>query len=125
MGGRGAWSGISARLRNYRRVKFPRQKLSNYLLNPTKSPAKAKFLKQLGYGMKNHARLVEDIKEGLKFNRARYSAPNKFGRVHFQVNVELGISKKAKVVVAFVMDKGDKAPRLETIRPYHGKRDDF
>ena len=125
MGGRGAWSGTSARLRNYQRVKIPRAKISNYLLNPSKAKDKARFLKQLGYNMKNQARLQKDIREGLKNNRARYSEPNRFDRIHFQVNMELGIDKKAKVVVGFVMDKGDKAPRLETIRPYHGKRDDF
>lgn len=125
MGGRGAWSGVSARLRNFQRAIIRRSKISDYLLNPSKSNGKAEFLKSLGYNMKNQARLIKDIREQLKETRARYSEPNKYGRIHFQVNMEIGVNKKAKVVVGFVMDKGDKAPRLATIRPYHGKKDDY
>ncbi len=125
MGGRGAWSGTSANLINFKHVIFRRSKISNYLLNPSKAKDKAKFLKSLGYNMKNQARLVKDIRKQLEHARARYSKPNKFGRIHFQVNMEIGINKKAKVVVGFVKDKNDKVPRFATLRPYHGKKDDF
>ena len=125
MGGRGAWSGTAARLRNFRHAVIERSRVSNYLLNPGKSAAKARFLKSLGYNMKNQARLQEDIREGLKSARARYTRPNKFGRIHFQVNMVIGIGKKSKVVTGWFMDRGDKAPKLATVRPHHGKKDDF
>lgn len=125
MGGRGAWSGVSSRMMGYRRAVIACGRVSNYLLNPSKSRGKAAFLKSLGYNMRNQARLQSDIRDGLKNNRARYTEPNKFGRIHFQVNMTIGIDKKAKVVTGWFMNKGDSVPRLSTIRPYHGKKDEF
>lgn len=125
MGGRGAWSGTSSRMRGYKRAIITRGRVSNYLLNPSKSRGKAAFLKSLGYNMRNQARLQSDIRDGLKKNRARYTEPNKFGRIHFQVNMTIGINKKAKVATGWFMDKGTAAPQLATIRPYRGKKDDF
>ncbi len=119
------WSHTTARLRNYRRARIPRDKVSDYLLNPSKSKGKAEWLAGLGYNMRNHARLVSDIRKGLASNRARVSEPNKHGRVHFQVNMELGISRKEKVVTGWFMNKGDAVPTLTTIRPYHGVKDDY
>ena len=75
--------------------------------------------------MKNQARLQEDIRKGLKGNRARRSEPNAYGRVHFQVNMVIGISRRELVVTGWFMDKGDSAPTLATVRKYHGKKDDF
>lgn len=125
MGGRGAWSGVTARMRNYKRAIIRRRRVSDYLLNPLKSKGKAEFLKSLGYHMRNQDRLQSDIREGLKRNKARYTEPNKFGRVHFQVNMTIGISKRAKVVTGWFMDEGETAPQLATVRPYRGKKDDF
>lgn len=75
--------------------------------------------------MKNQARLQKDLRKGLSKSRARYSEPNRFGRIHFQVNMELGIDKRCPVATGWYMNKGDKAPRLATVRPYHGKKDDY
>lgn len=75
--------------------------------------------------MRNQSRLREDLREALRNSKARYSEANRFGRVHFQVNMEIGIDKKVKVVTGWFMNKGDKAPQLATVRPYWGKRDDF
>lgn len=125
MGGRGAWSGVSFRLRNYRRAVIVRSRISDYLLNPLKSKGKSDFLKALGYNMKNQAHLQADIKNGLKSNKARYTEPNKFGRVRFQVNMVIGLNKKARVATGWFMNKGDAAPQLASLRPYRGKKDDF
>lgn len=110
---------------NFKAAIIRRSKVSNYLLNPTKSKDKAAFLKMLGYNMKNQGRLQKDIREGLKSNKARVSEPNKFGRIHFQVNMTIGISKKVKVVTGWHLDKGSKEPKFDTLRPYHGTKDDF
>ena len=75
--------------------------------------------------MRSQSRLREDLREGLRSNKARVSEPNRFGRVHFQVNMEIGINRRAKVVTGWFMNKGDKAPQLATVRPYRGKKDDF
>lgn len=125
MGGRGAWSYTQSRLPNIKSVTIRRSKLSDYLLNPKKSKGKAEFLKSLGYSMKNHERLKKDLLQGLKNNRVRVSEPNEYGRIHYQVNMKLGITKKAMVTTFWVKGKRDEAPRFETLRPYKGKKDDF
>ena len=116
---------MSPRMRNYRRAVIARERVSDYLLNPLKSKGKAAFLKSLGYNMKNQARLQADIRKGLKANKARYTEPNKFGRVHFQVNMVIGLDKQMKVATGWFMNKGDSAPQLASVRPYRGKKDDF
>ena len=125
MGGRGAWSYTRSRLPNFKRAIIRRSKLSDYVLNPEKSKGKDKFLKSFGYSMRNHERLKKDLLHGLKNNPVRVSEPNKYGRIHYQVNMELGLNKKAKVVTVWVKDKNDDYPRFETLRPYKGKKDDF
>ncbi len=125
MGGRGAWSGTTSRLRNYKRAVIVRSRVSDYLLNPFKSKGKSEFLKSLGYNMRNQARLQADIRNGLKQNKARYTEPNRFGRVHFQVNMVIGLNKEMRVATGWFMSKGDTAPQLASVRPYRGKRDDF
>lgn len=125
MGGRGKWSYTSGRIVNYNKAVIRRNKISDYVLNPSKAKGKDKFLKSLGYSMKNHERLKKDLLQGSKNNPVRVSEPNKYGRIHYQVNMEIGIDKKAKVVTVWVKDKGDSAPRFETLRPYKGKKDDF
>lgn len=125
MGGRGAWSHTAHRLRNHRRAVIRRSKISDYLLNPKKSEAKARFLHSLGYNMKNQTRLQRDLRAGLRKNRARVSEPNRHGRIHFQVNMEIGLNKKAKVVTGWYLDRGAKEPVFATLRPYRGTKDDF
>jgi hypothetical protein len=75
--------------------------------------------------MKNHAGLQEDLRRGLSENRALVSEANKFGRVHFQVNMTIGVTRKERVVTGWFMNKGDRAPTLNTIRPHHGSKDDY
>ncbi len=51
-----------------------------------------------------------DIRASLGECRARYTEPNRLGRVHFQVNMTIGLGSKAKVVTGWFMNKGDAAP---------------
>lgn len=125
MGSRGSWSYTTSRMRNYRHAVIQRQRISNYLLNPSKSRGKAEYLRSLGYNMKNQAHLQEDIRKGLRENRARVSETDRYGRTYFQVNMTIGINRREKVVTGWYMGKGDSAPILTTVRPYHGKKDDY
>ena len=125
MGSRGVWSYTRSRMSDFNKAKIRRSKLSNYVLNPNKSKGKHKFLKSLGYSMKNHERLKKDLLQGLKENPVRVSEPNKYGRIYYQVNMEIGISKKSKVATFWAKGKHDKAPKFVTHRPYKPKKDDF
>ena len=125
MGGRGAWSHVTSRMRNYRGAIIRRERISDYLLNPSKSKGKAEWLRELGYNMKNQARLQADLRAGLRDNRARVSKPNRYGTVHFQVNMEIGVNKRETVVTGWFIKKGEKAPQLATVRPYKAKKDAF
>lgn len=125
MGGRGAWSRTASVMPNLNQAMIRRAKISNYLLNPKKSKGKQKFFNSIGYNMKNQARLQKDIREAMKGARVRISEPNRYGRINIQANIEIGITKKSKVVVGWIVRKGSKHPELSTVRPYRGKRDDF
>ena len=117
MGGRGAWSYVSREIVNRKKVIIRRSRISDYLLNPLKSKGKAEFLRKLGYNMKNQARLQRDLRDGLKANQARVSEPNKYGTVHIQVNMQIGIDRKASVVTGWIIRKGNSVPELSTVRP--------
>ncbi|MCQ2382994.1 MAG: hypothetical protein MJ060_04185 [Clostridia bacterium] len=109
----------------FKNARIKPEKLKDYLLNEDKSPDKAKFIKSLGYNFKNKNRLKNDLLSGLKNNRARISEPNKYGRIHYQVNMTIGVNKQTKVVTGWYLNKGSKTPQLATVRPYKGKKDDF
>lgn len=125
MGGRGAWSYISNEIVNRTRAVIRRSRVSDYLLNPKKSKGKDKFLRSLGYNMRNQARLQKDLRDGLKGNRARVSEPNAHGTVHIQVNMEIGLNKKAMVVTGWILKEGSKTPELSTVRPFKPRKDRF
>lgn len=121
MGGRGSSSGIVNRLPNHKNAVISRNKLKNYLLNPTKAPAKSKFFNGLGYNMKNYQRLDNDIRNGLFKNEAQEFNANKHGHKAYSVTMELGIGKKKKTVTGWQIDKGDNKPRLISARPFREK----
>jgi hypothetical protein len=104
------------RLPNHKRAAFPKGKLKNYLLNPTKEPNKSKVLAELGYNMKNADRLEADIRKGLKNNKATLFEPNQYG-TPAQVVMELGITKKREMRTAWMFDHGSDVPRFVTAYP--------
>lgn len=125
MGGRGAWSKTLSRAPYYRSPSIRRSKVSDYLLNPKKSKGRQQWFASLGYNMRNHARLQEDLKGGLRSNRARITEKNSYGTIHVQVNMEIGVNRKELVVTGWIVRDGSTTIELETVRPYHGKKDDF
>lgn len=104
------------RLPNHKRAVFPKNKLGNYLLNPTKEPNKSRVFIDIGYNMKNADRLEADIREGLKNNKATLFAPNEYG-TPAQVVMELGITKKQKIRTAWMYEQGSNAPKFITAYP--------
>ena len=114
MGGRGQKYTVVMRLPNASTAKIPSAKLKNYLLNPSKDANKAKFFQSLGYNMKNAARLQRDIRAKLKTNKALKYETDQYGNTSFQVNMQLGINKKAIVATAWIIDKGSNIPRFVT-----------
>lgn len=122
MGGRGAASGAKGGakiLPNARRAVIARDKLKNYLLNPNKSPDKAKFFRSLGYNMRNYRRFEADIREEIKTAPAVATITNKYGHTvtAYSVTMPLGINKKAMVVTGWQRDDGASAPRFITAYP--------
>lgn len=126
MGGRGSSSGFVSRLPNYQRAEILHSKIKNYLLNPKKSNGKYQLFKGLGYTVKNSARLEQDIRRGLKENKARQYAPNAYGHVVYNVSMTLGIGETASILTVWQVDKGSNKPRFITAYKDHrgGKNND-
>lgn len=122
MGGRGSKSGIISRLPNYKKAVIDQRKTGNYLLNPTKSNGKSTFFNSIGYNMKNTDRFEKDIREGLESNKAISYNNDKFGNKAFQVDMLLGIDKKAMVTTAWRIDKGKSEPRFISAYPKEKRR---
>ncbi len=118
MGGRGSSSGAKP-LPNGKHAEIARNKLKNYLLNPSKSPGKAKFFNSLGYNMRNFRRLESDIRRELKTAPAVSSIENRYGHAvtAYEVTMPLGINRRAMVLTAWQRDEGSKIPRLITAYP--------
>lgn len=120
MGGRGQNYSVVKRLPNYRRAFIPRNKLKNYILNPSKDKNKAEFFSSLGYNMKNWKRLERDILHKASTNKALKYKKDEYGRVAYQVNMLLGISRKRMVATGWIIDKKGDNPRM--ITAYHNQK---
>ena len=98
MGGRGASSSISKRLPNYKNAIIPKDKIGNYLLNPSNknNQGKAKLFNNIGYNMQNKQRLKEDLLNGIKRNKAKLDKETVYGKT-YNVYMQLGINKKIKI----------------------------
>lgn len=115
----GRGSSKVGKLPNRKNAIIPRNKLKNYLLNPSKSPDKAKFFRGLGYNMRNFRRFEHDIRNGLENNNAVEVIKSKYGHEvkAYNVNMELGINKKAIVLTNWQVDEGTDVPRFITAYP--------
>lgn len=104
------------RLPNHARAVFPKDKLKNYLLNPSKDANKSRVFSDIGYNMKNADRLEADIRDGLKKNKATLFSPNQYG-TPAEVEMTLGITKQRKMITAWMIDSGTNVPRFITAYP--------
>lgn len=121
MGGRGAYSYTAARMPRFKHAEISRPKIKDYLASPKNTDGKAAFFKAIGYTTRNADKLVEDIRKGLQSNPASITGSNGYGRVSIQVIMELGITKRAKVLTGWCIEPGEKNPKLITAYPYKEK----
>ncbi len=112
LGGRGQNYTIINRLPNFKKAIFPRNKFKNYILNPNKEENKAKYFESLGYNMKNYKLLQEHIMQKLATNKSLKYETDSYGNTAYQVNMELGLSKKEIVTTAWIILKGEDKPRF-------------
>jgi len=122
--GRGK-SKIVHRMSNYKRAVIARAKLKNYLLNPSKSNGKAAFFKSLGYNMQNFRRLEKDIRKGIAETDAVMYIENRYGHnvKVYNINLSLGIDRKAVVLTSWQVDDGSTIPRFITAFPPNKKKE--
>ncbi|WP_432643218.1 DUF6883 domain-containing protein [Acidaminococcus sp.] len=114
MGGRGQNYSIVKRLPNFKCAIVPRNKLKNYILNPGKSPDKAKFFASIGYNMRNWERFMADVKKKVRTNKALKYRTDKYGQTEYQVNMQIGITRKRMVATGWVVRKGSSKPQFVT-----------
>ena len=107
------------RMPNYKKAVIERNKLKNYLLNPSKSNGKHKFFNGLGYNMKNYKKLETDLRTGISKNEASVSITNKYGHTvkGYNVDMQLGIDSKAIVLTHWEAEGNSKIPRFITAYP--------
>lgn len=119
MGGRGSSFKTMRHMPNYKNAEIQRDKLKNYILNPSKSNGKAAFFNSIGYNMKNYKRLEKDIRNGIANNPAVAKIENRYGHTvtAYEINMPLGINKSVIVLTAWQKDEGSKIPRFITAYP--------
>ena len=108
MGGRGANSGIIKRLPNYKNAYIPKNKIGNYLLNPSNkgNQGKAILFNKLGYNMQNKKRLEQDLLKGLKNNKAILDKETQYGKT-YTVDIQLGINKRIKIKTVWKVNNNE------------------
>lgn len=115
------YSYTASRMPRFKHAEIPRPKIRDYLVSPKNTEGKSAFFKSIGYTTRNADKLVRDIREGLRRNKALVTKRNKFGRVHIQVTMELGVTKRVKVTTGWCIEPGEKNPKLITAYPCREK----
>lgn len=101
-------------LPNYKEVIMPKEKFTQYALNPQKDKNKAEaFEKALGYNLNNYQKLISNIKNNVnKFNAVEKS-DNGYGKRYEVLMTLIGENKKiANVKTAWIVDKENGKTRL-------------
>lgn len=101
-------------LPNYKEAIVPKEKFTQYALNPQKDKNKAEaFEKALGYNINNYQKLVHNIKNNVnKFNAVEKS-DNGYGKRYEVLMTLIGENKKiANVKTAWIVDKENGETRL-------------
>jgi len=106
MGGRGASSNLNKRLPNYKNAIISKNKIGNYLLNPSNknNQGKAQLFNSIGYNMKNKKQLGNDLRSGLRNNKAILQRSNQYGSI-YNVYMKLGINKKIEFKTIWEVNK--------------------
>lgn len=109
-------SGIM-KLPRYKEAYIPKEKLTEYALNPAKDANKAEaFKKALGYTLENAGDLIEQIHTNLPQYNAIEKGDRGYGMTYEVVMDITGSNgKKAKVLTAWIDDKNNGQMRLTTV----------
>lgn len=101
-------------LPNYDRVVIPKEKFTQYALNPQKDRNKAEaFEKALGYNLNNANKLIKNIKENVNKFNAIEKEDKGFGKRYEVLMTLKGENKKiANVKTAWIIDKETGETRL-------------
>lgn len=102
------------KLPKYQEVVIPKEKFTQYALNPDKDPNKAKaFQLALGYTLENADELIKQIYDKLPEYEAKEKPDNGWGK-RYEVKMDLTgpNGKTAKVLTAWIEDKDTGEMRL-------------
>jgi len=101
-------------LPNYKQAVIPKEKFTQYALNPQKDKNKSKaFENALGYNLNNYQKLIDNIQNNInKFNAVEKS-DNGYGQRYEVLMTLIGENKKiANVKTAWIIDKETGETRL-------------
>lgn len=101
----------------FRNAIIRRAKIRDYLLSPKNIDGKSKYFKSLGYTTRNADKFINDLKNGLKDNKAVVYKENKRGDIMMTVTMTIGIHKIEEVQTVWCIEKGQKNPHLVTAYP--------
>ena len=108
---------IKINIRGFGDAYIPIAKLTQYALNPSRAPDKAlAFEKALGYNLNNIDKLIENLARNINDCEFKEMPDTGYGR-RFRTILELTgeNGKKAKVLVAWLLDKNTNEFRLTSI----------
>lgn len=120
MGGRGAVSGFVNRVPNAEKAVIADSKVTKYLLDPAKKHY-SEFV-AVGYSEDNPEQLKHDLLRGIVNNSAKEYEVDTHGNRAYEVDMQLGVSHKAKFRTAWQIDKGTNFPRFITAHRIGGNR---
>jgi len=112
MGGRGASSGFVSKIPNAESATIADNKITKFLLDPEKKHY-AEFI-AVGYSKDDPERLKRDLLAGLNTSSAKMYEKNSHGDTAFEVDMMLGVTRKAKFRTAWQIDRGAENPRFIT-----------
>ncbi len=113
MGGRGAVSGFVNRVPNAEKATIAESKITKYCLNPEK--AHYHEFTAVGYSQEDPERLKRDLLDSVRSSsKAKMYEVNEHGERSFEVETELGVTRKAPFKTIWQIDKGSDYPRFIT-----------
>lgn len=120
MGGRGAVSGFVNRVPNAKNAVIADAKITKFLLAPNQKHYD-EFV-SVGYSADKPEQLKSDLLRGLTENEAKEYVANAHGDRSFEVDMMLGVDRKAKFRTAWQIDNGTITPRFITAHRIGGNR---
>jgi hypothetical protein len=114
------------RLPNSRSIRIEKQKIVEYLLNPTHryGASKARFFAQFGFGLDNWEILAEALRDHARKSHAVLRMDTPFGP-RFAVDgvLETPSGERPRVRSVWQMDVGETSARLITVYPLEVEHD--